>query len=187
MLVGCALHFFLKIFFFNKWSPNSYLFWMMEGFYIQKKMGDTKKQIIFEKCHHWWGGFQDDEKVKTLLAEQHLNLSDLQRGILFLFFVKSISRNFSWKWFHENRIVVVMVMADNKNKGKNYVLGRIGLQYYCIVMLCSCGIPFKKIQDFFSLLNFKSCKWLGVVVVVMIIEVMIFKISFFFSLFTNFY
>lgn len=62
--------------------------------HIQKKMGDTKKQIIFEKCHHWWGGFQDDEKVKTLLAEQHLNLSDLQRGILFLFFVKSISRNF---------------------------------------------------------------------------------------------
>jgi len=61
--------------------------------HIQKKMGDTKKQIIFEKCHHWWG-FQDDEKVKTLLAEQHLNLSDLQRGILFLFFVKSISRNF---------------------------------------------------------------------------------------------
>jgi len=95
MLVECALHFFLKIYFFNKWSPNSYLFWMMEGFYIQKKMGDTKKQIIFEKCHHWWGGFQDDEKVKTLLAEQHLNLSDLQRGILlFLFFVKSISRNF---------------------------------------------------------------------------------------------
>lgn len=80
MLVGVHCTFF-KVFFFNKWSPNSYLFWMMEGFYIQKKMGDTKKQIIFEKCHHWWGGFQDDEKVKTLLAEQHLNLSDLQRGI----------------------------------------------------------------------------------------------------------
>lgn len=58
---------------------------MMEGFYIsRKRWGTLKKQIIFEKCHHWWG-FQDDEKVKTLLAEQHLNLSDLQRDFVSIF------------------------------------------------------------------------------------------------------
>ena len=84
---------FLK-FFFNKWSPNSYLFWMMEGFYIQKKMGDTKKTDHFRKMSSLMRRFPRWWKSQNIIGWTTFKLFWSSERCLFLFFVKSISRNF---------------------------------------------------------------------------------------------
>ena len=72
--------------------------------------------------------------------------------------------------------MVVVVMADNKNKGNIYVLGRILVCSITVVVMLCCYV--KKNSGFLKF-SLKIPKVVNDLVLLHFIEVMIFKISFF--------